>query len=453
MDAAVKLSTATAASPALRKELNLFDAVALVVGTIIGSGIFLIPSSIATQLHALWAVLLVWGVGGLLTVCGALSLAELGAMYPAAGGICTYLRQAYGPVPAFLYAWSLLLMIHTGSIAAVSIGFGLYAGQVFALGPVAQKAVCIGCILGLTAINYLGIRSGKWVQNLIVVAKVGGLAGMMLLLFATGTRPIHLLAPASGGGHAFTAAGFGVALVAVLFAYEGWHVISFAAAEMKQPKRVLPHSLLLGSTLVLAIYIVANLAYYHVMTPAQIQASPAVAAQAVGIASGPWAAKALSLLILASLLGCINGLVLTGGRVYYAMAVEGLFPHGFGRMSAQHRTPAAALLAQGVWASLLAASGSYESLFTDVIFTGWIFYGLSAAAVIVLRRRQPERERPFAVPWYPWVPLLFCVAVVGLTVTTIVARPLGALFGLALIASGLPVYYAFIKPRSAPTPS
>jgi len=430
------------AAPALRRELSLFDGIALVVGTVIGSGIFLIPSSIAADLRPLGAVLLVWALGGVLTVFGALSLAELGAMYPGAGGLATYLRRAYGPLPAFLYAWGLLFMIHSGSIAALAVAFGLYLGQVLPFHALEQKAASVACIAVLTAINCLGIRGGKRVQNAIAVAKVAGLAGILALLGVAGRRPLRLFAAAApASARALPLAGFGAALIAVLFAYEGWHVLSFVAGEMKSPRRDLPRSLFYGTALVMLIYLAANLGYYHVLSYDQIRGSSALAAQAVGTILGPAGRIAVSLLILVSVLGSTNGLVLTGPRVYYAMAREGAFPTAFGRTSERYRTPMLALIVQGVWAALLAAFGSYQQLFTDVIFTAWIFYGLAVAAVLVLRRTQPRAERPFRVPGYPWLPLLFCAAALGLVMSTIVAQPGGATLGLALLAAGIPVYF------------
>ena len=430
----------------LRRELNLFDAVAVVVGTIIGSGIFLIPSFIAAQLNTLGAVLLVWVVGGILTVFGALSLAELGSIYPGTGGLCTYLRHAYGPLPAFLYAWGLLFMIHSGSIAALAVGFGLYVGQILPLTTVEEKVLSAACVLALTTISCLGIRGGKLVQNLIAIAKISGLAGIILLLCIKGSRPIHLFeVGANTGGHVFSLARFGIALVAVLFAYEGWHVVSFVAGEMKRPQVDLPRSLFYGTAAVMLIYLSANLGYYHLLSPAEIRGSNAVAAFAVGKLLGPIAKTVISLLILVSILGSMNGLILTGPRVYYAMARDNAFPRIFGQVSNRYRTPMLALIVQGVWSAVLAASGSYQQLFTDVIFTAWIFYGLAVAAVLVLRRTQPQLERPFRVPGYPWVSLLFCAAAIGLVLSTIIERPGGALIGIGLIAGGIPVYFFFIR--------
>ena len=228
---------------------------------------------------------------------------------------------------------------------------------------------------------------------------------------------------ANTGGHTFSLTGFGVALVAVLFAYEGWHVISFVAGEMKRPQLDLPRSLFYGSAIVMCIYVLANLGYYHVLSPAEIHGSDAVAALAVKKILGPIAANFISLLIVVSILGCMNGLILTGPRVYYAMARDGAFPRVFGRISERYRTPMLALIVQGVWAAVLSVSGSYQQIFTDVIFTAWIFYGLAVAAVLVLRRTQPKLDRPFRVPGYPLVPLLFCAASIGLVLNTFIEGP------------------------------
>ena len=425
----------------LRKELNLFDAVMIVVGTIIGSGIFLIPNSIAAQLHSLPAVLLVWVTGGILTIFGALSLGELGSMYPGTGGLCSYLRYAYGPLTAFLYAWGLLFMIQSGSIAALAVGFGLYMGQALKLSLVGEKLVSVACILSLTFINCLGIRGGKLTQNCIAVAKAAGLVAIIVLAWAKGSRSIRILtALLPSIGHAFPLARFGIALVAVLWAYEGWHVLSFVAGEMKRPTVDLPRALFAGTAIVMLVYLSANLAYYHVLSPAAIRSADAVASATVKALYGPVAAVSVSVLILVSILGATNGMILSGPRVYYAMARARIFPRLFGRIHQRFRTPTTALIVQGVWSSLLALSGTYQQLFTDVIFTAWIFYGLAVAGVLVLRRTRPNLERPFRVPGYPWLPLVFCAAAIGVVSSAIVERPEGALVGVGLVAAGVPVY-------------
>jgi basic amino acid/polyamine antiporter, APA family len=428
-------------SSTLRQELNLFDGISIVVGTIIGSGIFLIPSFIAAQLKSLGAVLIVWIVGGLLTLCGALSLAELGSVYTGSGGLCGYLEEAYGRLTAFLYAWALLLIIHSGSIAALAAAFGMYLGKIVPVSSVGEKLLAAAAILTLTMVSCLGIRAGKLVQNFIVAAKIGGLGAIIVFLNLRGSRSIRLFDNISNEGHQlFSLAGFGIALIAVLWAYEAWHVISFVAGEMKSPQRDLPRSLLYGSATVVLIFIVANLGYYRVLSPAEIQGSNAVAALAMERLVGPRATIVISFLILVSILGSMNGMILTGPRVYYSMARHGLFPHILGHVNVRWRTPALALMVQGCWASILVSTGTYEQLFTDVIFTAWIFYGLAVAGVLVLRHIRPQLKRPFRMPGYPWLCLLFCLAAAGLVFCTIIERPRQALTGFGLVSTGIPVY-------------
>jgi amino acid transporter len=339
-------------------------------------------------------------------------------------------------------------MIHSGSIAALAVAFGMYLGRVVPLHAGGEKIISATIILTLTTINCLGIRGGKFVQNLIAVAKLGGLAGIILLLSIKGSLPIHLFERTSGA-RAFSPASLGIALVAVLWAYEGWHVISFVSGELRNPQRDLPRGLMYGTAIVMAIYLTANIGYYKVLSPAQIRGSDTVAALAVGTLLGPIAATSISILILVSLLGSLNGLILSGPRVYYAMARDAIFPQAFGQVSDRYRTPMLALIVQGIWAAVLAVSGSYQQLFTNVIFTAWIFYGLAVAAVLVLRRRQPQLARAFRVPGYPWVCLLFCAAALGLVLSAFRERPAGALVGIGLVACGIPVYFAIYARRPA----
>jgi basic amino acid/polyamine antiporter, APA family len=442
-----------APAPGLRRELTLFDVAAIVVGTIIGSGIFLIPSIIAAHLDSFGAVLLVWAAGGLVTVCGALSLAELGSMYPGTGGLCSYLQNAYGPLPAFLYAWGLLVMIHSGSIAALAVAFGLYMGQILPFSTVQERSLSVACIVVLTVINCLGIRGGKLMQNINATAKITGLAGIILLLWVRGSRPLHFFEATPRAIHSSLVdrlADFGIAAVAVLWAYEAWHVVSFVAGEMKNPQGDLPRGLFLGTGIVMVIYLAANFGYYHVLSSAEIRSSKAVAAFAIGRLLGPAVASSVSLLILISILGSMNGMILTGPRVYYAMARQGVFPRALGQISGRYRAPICALILQGIWAAFLAGSGGYQQILTNVIFTAWIFYGLAVAAVVVLRINRPESERPFRCPVYPWLPLLFCVCSLGLVLNTILTRPGAALAGIALIGIGVPAYY-IIGTWSSPT--
>ena len=428
----------------LVRELGRADGIALVVGTVIGSGIYLVPGPIAGQLHSLSAVLLVWAVGGLLSLSGALSLGELGAMYPGAGGLYVYLRHAFGRPLAFLYGWGLLSMIQTGSIATLAVGFSLYLSRLFPLSRAGQKVTAIVCILLFTGVNCLGLRLGKLVQNVSTVSKLAGLALLFLLLVWRGH--IHLLrssltAPSTSLSHSFVP--FGAALIAVLWAYEGWHVVSFTASEFRSPKRDLPRSLFWGTAICAGIYLLLNVAYYSVLTPLEIRGTDHAAATAVQTAYGTGTTVLISILIITSILGAMNGLVLTGPRVYYAMARDDIFFRRLGQTSRRYHTPIFAIVTQGLWASLLTLLGTFQQLFTYVIFTAWIFYGLTVASVIVLRIRKPGLERSFRVPAYPWLPILFVIAALGISASTIISDPIHACFGIAMILAGVPLYLFF----------
>jgi basic amino acid/polyamine antiporter, APA family len=434
--------------------LNGRDATAIVAGTVIGSGIFLVPHDVALQLNSFGAVMLVWIVGGALSLFGALALSELGAMYPGAGGLYVYLRHAYGKCVGFLYGWALLTLIHSGSLATLAVAFRLYLARLVPMSPMEQKASGIACVLGLAILNCFGLRWGRGVQNFFAAAKLGGLALMVGILFALGHSHFSrasFSAETNGGWHA---AGFGIALVAVLWAYEGWHVVSFTAGEFKNVQRDLPRGLMLGTLIVALVYLVSNAAYYFVLAPAQIRQTEQVAWAALGsVMQGP--AIFISSLILICIFGAMNGLILTGPRVYYAMADEGLFFQAFKKISPRFRTPVISILVQGIWGSLLTLLGSFQELFTYVIFTAWIFYGLAVAALIVLRIRQPQVHRPFRAPGYPWLPAIFSAAALGVTLSAIVANPRHAAYGAGLVLTGVPLYALFVlrNKRSRPAPS
>lgn len=429
----------------LLRELRLRDAIAIVAGTIIGSGIFLVPGNIAGQLRSFSAVILVWITGGLLSLFGALALGELGAAFPKAGGIYVYLRQAYGKSIGFLYGWALLALIHSGSIATLAVAFRIYLAQIVPLTGAQQKIIGVLCVLVLTGVNCFGLRSGKNVHNLLTIAKYLGLAVMLALLFY-GSH-LHLLKSSvwPPNGFSFAPRSFGIALIAVLWAYEGWHVLSFMTGEIKHSQRDLPRGLFYGTLIVATTYLFANVAYYSVLTNTQVAHTQRVAATAIQFATGSAAATTfISLLILVSIIGATNGMILSGPRVYYAMAEEGLFFPIFGKISARFRAPIFAIIVQGLWAAGLTLLGSFQELFTYVVFVGWIFYGLAVAGVIVLRIRRPELERPFRVPGYPWLPALFTIAALGIIVSAVLSSPVHALFGAVLVLSGLPLYALFV---------
>ena len=442
------LQSAAPHSAALARELTAWDGFAVVAGSVIGSGIFLVPGAIALHLLSVRSVLLIWAVGGALSISGALSLAELASMFPAAGGLYTYLREAYGKVVAFLYGWGLLAMIQSGSVATLATGFALYLSQLLPLTPVEQKLVGVGSVVGLTLANLMSVRYAKHIQNIGMMAKFLGLLGLAALLLTRGHA-----ATLGGGWKAAETAGpiaYGVALIAVLWAYEGWHVVSFAAGEFRNPQRDLPRSLLFGTLFVTGIYLLLNVGYYAVLTPGQMAGVGSAAAASAQAAYGGGAARLISVLIVTSILVAINGMTLTGPRVYYAMALDGVFFRSLGETSARSKVPTRALLIQGFWASVLTVAGSFQQLFTAVVFTAWIFYGLAVAAVIVLRRRYPDRPRSFRTPGYPVLPLLFVLAATTVVMSTVVSSPGRAAAGVGLILLGLPMYFLFRRSRSTP---
>jgi APA family basic amino acid/polyamine antiporter len=426
--------------PELLRALGLFDTAAIVIGTVIGSGIFLVPAEIARAVHTAPLMLAVWTVGGALSLLGALSLAELGAAMPHAGGIYTYIARAFGPLLGFLCGWMLFTVATSGSIATLGAALPIYLGGLIPLNPVTTKIVSLASILLLTAINIVGVRSGAIVQNILTTLKVGGLAVMVIAIFLAPVPAGLSSAPVPGGPVGPMA--FGIALVAVLWAYEGWHDVSFAAGEIRDPQRNFPRGLIAGISIVVGLYLIANLAYLHVLSPTEIASSDRVALTAMLKVTGQWGAKFLTAAIVCSILGAMNALILAGPRAYYQMARDGLFFEKLGRVHATYRTPVAALVVQAAWSCVLILFiGGFSQLFTYVIFGGWIFYALAVASVVALRRKDPNLERPFKVPGYPLVPIIFVLGAAALVANTLITSPRESSIGLAFIALGIPLFF------------
>lgn len=427
---------------ALPRAIGLGGSTAIIVGTIIGSGIFLVPHNVAQHVGTVRSLFLVWIVGGVLSLGGALSLAELGAATPEAGGLYVYLRQAYGKLPAFLYGWAALVVVETGSIATLAVAFSIYASSFIPLSGGARKLIASGVIALLTSVNIAGVRRGAAVQMVFTFAKLSGLAIIVgYALFSRGVTPLAATLPLPTPQT--TASSFGVALVGVLWAYQGWQILSYAAGEVKDPGRVLPRSYFLGSLLVVIVYLGANFAYLRVLPLTALAEHQRVAAKAMEVLAGPRGAAFVSALILCSIFGALNGNILGGARVFFAMARDGLFFSSVSRVSPRFKTPVLALLIQGAWAILLAASGTYEQLFTYVIFTVWIFYGAAVLGLIVVRRRQPGLERPYRVWGYPVLPVAFALSALAIVVNTLATKPREATLGLGLVLLGLPVYFGW----------
>ncbi|MGA2585636.1 MAG: amino acid permease [Candidatus Aminicenantales bacterium] len=422
----------------LPRVLGLWDIVGIVVGGVIGSGIFLVPSTIAAGLGAPLVILAVWVVGGLLSFFGALSFAELGAAIPEAGGIYVYLREAYGSMISFLFGWTLFLVIDAGAIATLAVAFSSkYLTHFFVLSPLLQKLISAGLILFLMLVNYIGTRWGANLQNLLTAIKFVALAGICGIVFIFGKgNPANFVTPAPQGLRGLLGP-FGIALVASLWAYKGWESATYSAGETKNPQRNLPMGLFIGMAVVIALYLAANLAYMWVMPTSAIAGSARVAADAMNSAIGPIAASIVSFIILFSIMGAANQNILCSPRVYFAMAKDGLF---FKKLAAVHptfKTPHISIIAIGVWSIILSLSGTFEQLFTYVVFGQWIFFGLTVAAVIILRRKKPDLPRPYKTWGYPVTPIVFILAALYISINSLLNQFGNAVAGLVIILMGL----------------
>jgi APA family basic amino acid/polyamine antiporter len=431
------------------RAIGFGDATAIVVGTIIGSGIFMVPHNVAQQVGSITAVMAVWVVGGALALAGSLSLAELSAATPHAGGVYVYLRDAYGKMVAFLYGWAALLVMESGGIATLAVAFSIYSSTFLPLSPLQRKLLSTGMIALLTLVNITGVRRAVVVQNIFTAAKLTGVATIVgFAIFARHVAPVEV---GNAAPHT-TLSSFGVALIGVLWAYHGWHNLAYVAGEVKDPSRVLPRSFFLGVMVVIVVYLSANLAYLRVLPLSAMSqnAYQRVAAKTMEILWGPQGAAFVSGLILCSMFGAMNGNILGGARAYYAMARDRVMFASVGRVHPRFKTPYVALLIQGMWSILLAATGTFEQLFTYVIFTAWIFFGACALAVIVLRRTRPELHRPYRVWGYPALPLAFIAAALMIVVNAMVRSPRESGIGLGIVLSGIPIYLLWTRFGSSP---
>ena len=462
-------------SPPTRRELvrglGMVDTVSLVVGTIIGTGIFLKTAVMTRDVGSPEWVLAAWVAAGVLSLAGALTYAELGVLLPRAGGEYLYLRTAYGDLPAFLYGWMRFAIGASGSAASLATGFAIFFSTLVHVGPpwIARdvslagttvhwqfgwpQVVAVGVILFFSAINALGVVLGGHVQTALTVAKVTGILGIVGGVFAF-SHPVSwtpleasLRTPGSSGVSAF-----GVAMLAALWAYDGWNNMPMAAGEVKDPERTLPRALIGGMIVVVGVYLAVNLAYFHALPVNDIataDASRPVATRAAQTFLGPLATQVVTLAIMVSILGALNGAILTAARVPFAMARDGLFFPALGGLSRRTHAPVASLLVMAAWASVLAMLGTFDQLTNYVVFAGWIFYALTTASVFVLRRTMPDAPRSYRTIGYPLTPLVFVLAGIWLLYNTL-ATPSSraeAVVGLALIVLGLPLYAWFRRPR------
>jgi APA family basic amino acid/polyamine antiporter len=427
----------------LRRELGLLDATMINAGTMIGSAIFIVPGVVAAGFGATMPSLLVWVVGGIVSLFGALCMAELGAAMPQAGGQYVYLGRAYHPALGFLYGWSAFLVINTASIAAIAVGFATY-GRFFLPGlpDTGVKLVAAGSVVLLTLVNCLGVRAGAATQNVFTLLKLGTLAAIPVFALALPGGSLENLEPLWGpGGSSSIGLSLGPALVAVLWAYDGWVESTYVGSEIKDPGRNVPRSIVLSTLIVVGAYVAVNAAYLYLLGPARMADRPLVAADAMMVVLGTAGATFVAVAILLSTLGANNGIVFTSARIPYAMAREGRFFAWAGRLNPRTNSPNVTLLVQMVVALLFTWTGSYAQLGTYVVFVSFLFYGLSAIAVIVLRNREPDMPRPYRVWGYPVTPVVFVAFALYLVGDTIIHTPRESAIGAGIVLLGLPAYF------------
>jgi APA family basic amino acid/polyamine antiporter len=463
-------STGKAVTPAgLVKSLGLLDATTLVMGSMIGSGIFIVSADIARQVESPGLLIMTWVVTAVLTIIAALSYGELAAAMPQAGGQYVYLREAFGPLSGFLYGWTLFLVIQTGTIAAVAVAFAKFAGVLFPwisaqndllrigrFGFNTQQAVAMSMLILLTWVNTRGVRTGAVVQNTFTFAKVAALLGLVGLGALLGRNPEAMQANFTdfwrNAGWGFdTIRLAGVAMVGALFSSDAWNNVTFTAGETRNPRRNVPLALVLGVGTVSAIYLACNFVYLSVLPLHAIQTAPddRVATAAASVILGPVAVQVMAVAIMVSTFGCLNGMILAGARVYYAMALDKLFFRPAAMLHPRRHTPVISLAVQCVWACLLTLTGTYTDLLDYVIFAVLLFYILTIAGIFVLRRTRPDMERPYRALGYPVLPAAY-IAIAGLIeVLLLLYKPNYTWPGLIIVLLGVPVYFLW-RPRSRP---
>ena len=434
----------------LSRSLKLPHATALVVGTILGSAVFVQASELTEHVPRIWAVLLAWTVSGVLTLFGALACAELASAFPRTGGVYVFLKETYSPLAGFLWGWAMFWVMHSGIIAAMATVFGRYTAFFYPMETTGIRAVAVGAIVVISGLNYVGVKRSSTVQTAFTAGKVVAVALIVIVGLAVGSRlPDHFQQGATPAHAAVSSQGFLLALVAGLFAFGGWHVVTYTAEETVNPERTIPRALLLGITIVTICYVALNAVYFYVLPLDQVERSTRVAADVATTLLGTRGGAAISALVMFSVFGAMTGSILAAPRVYFAMARDGLVFRWMGDVHPRFRTPHRAIALQAVWASVLVSSGTYRQLFTRVIFTEWIFFAMMAGGIFLLRRR-PGYAPAYRVWGYPWVPAVFVVASAAIVVNRFVSDPMDSFVGVGIVALGIPVYYLSGQREAAP---
>lgn len=433
----------------LRRSIKLPHATAMVVGIIVGASIFTQPSEITRLVPSTSGILLVWLAAGGLTLCGALVCAELAAVFPQTGGVYVFLKETFSPALGFLWGWAMFWSVHSGILAAIAVVLARYVAYFHPLSEPAIRAVAIGAILLLSAINYLGVKSGSFVQLALTVAKLAAITLMVVLLFwfgadahpSTGISGKFLPVLSTATSLALLKS-YGLAIAAGLFAFGGWHMVTYSAGETHEPERTIPRALVLGTLIVTACYVLLNAGYLYVLPLTDVASSTRVAADATSRILGNRAAGAIAVLVIFSALGALNGIILAGPRVYYAMARDGLAFRWMGAIHPRFQTPHWAIVAQAIWSAVLVATNTYRDLFNRVVYSEWLFFAMLAAGLFVLRR-QGKYQPKFLARGYPVLPVVFIAAAALIVVNQCIANPRGSAIGLGLLLLGLPVYFVW----------
>ena len=431
----------------LRRSIGIWRATAIVAGIIIGASIFAQPSDIIRAVPNPTVALSIWAAAGLLTLIGALVIAELSSAWPASGGVYVYLRRTYSPAAGFLWGWAMFWSMHTGIVAAIAMVFARYTGTFVPLDDRGIKAVAIAGMLALSAVNYRGVRHGAALQAALTLVKVLALVAIVAVAFTAGT-PVSAAEAAPTGP--VTGAGVAAALIAGLFAYGGWHMVSYTAEETIDPTRTIPRALLIGTLTVTVLYALVNWAYLHVLPVERVAQSTRVAAEMADAIFGPTGGRVVSIIVMLSALGAMNGVILAGPRVYQAMATDGLLFKWAAGLHPRYATPYRAIALQAAWAAVLIGTGSYRVIFTRVVYTEWVFFALLALALFILRRR-PDYAPAYRAWGFPVLPAIFIVSSLAIVLNQMVREPTEALFGMAIVLAGLPVYFLWSRRGTAKT--
>ena len=434
--------------PRLRRTIGVVQATALVVGIIIGASIFVQPSAVTGAVPSVGGIVAVWMAAGLLTLGGSLIAAELASAFPVSGGVYVFLARAFSPAVGFLWGWAMFWTMHTGIIAAIAMIFARYAAVFVPIGDAGQRALAAGAVLVLSAVNYVGVRQGSGLQTVLTAAKVVAIAGVVIAALTLGAAAPAAPNPAPDAS--VSTRGFLLAVAAGLFAYGGWHMVTYAAGETVDAARTIPRALFGGTVIVTACYVLLNAAYLHVLPLGRVASSTRIAADAADVVLGHGGAVVMSALVVVSTLGSVSGIILAGPRAYLAMAQDGLVFRRFADVHPRYLTPHRAIVLQAVWACVLVVTGSYRALVARVVYTEWIFFALMALGLVALRRR-PDFVPAYRAPLGTLLPCVFALAALLVAANQIVAAPVESATGLLLVLAGWPVYALWVRRTITPT--